>query len=80
MRHILHPLQIPVPSGGFSYAVNLLRHWTFSLYYIISELWGSAGIPLLFWSFANDVVHINQVILSIFMKFKSNILYNLFYM
>lgn len=60
LRDVLHPLHIVVPEGGLSYAVNLFRYWTFSLYYIVSELWGSAGIPLLFWSCANDVVPINQ--------------------
>jgi AAA family ATP:ADP antiporter len=60
LRDILHPLSIKVPEGGLSFAVNLLRHWTFSLYYIVTELWGSAGIPLLFWSCANDVVQIDQ--------------------
>jgi hypothetical protein len=61
LRNALHPMSIPLPQGGMSYAVNLLRHWTFSLYYIMSELWGSAGIPLLFWSCANDVIRIDQV-------------------
>ena len=61
MRHVLHPMSIPLPDNGFSFAVNLFRHWTFSLFYIVSELWGSAGIPLLFWSCANDVVRIDQV-------------------
>lgn len=50
-----------VPSGGLAFPVNLLRHWTFSLYYIVSDLWGSAGIPLLFWSCANDLVSLEQV-------------------
>jgi len=61
MRHALHPMSIKVPVGGMSFPVNLLRHWTFSLYYIVSELWGSAGVPLLFWSVANDVIRIDQV-------------------
>ena len=61
LKDYLHPLSIVVPPGGMSFAVNLVRHWTFSLYYIVSELWGSAGIPLLFWSFANDVVKVDQV-------------------
>ena len=30
-------------------AMNLIRYWSFSLYFIISELWASAGVPLLFW-------------------------------
>lgn len=61
LRDVLHPMSIVVPKGGLSFAVNLFRHWTFSLYYIVTELWGSAGIPLLFWSCANDVVQIDQV-------------------
>jgi AAA family ATP:ADP antiporter len=60
LKDVLHPLSIAVPTGGMSFAVNLVRHWTFSLYYIVSELWGSAGIPLLFWSCANDVVQLHQ--------------------
>lgn len=61
LRNVLHPLHLAVPEGGFSYAVNLLRYWTFSLYYVVSELWGSAGIPLLFWSCANDVIRVKEV-------------------
>ena len=60
LKDVLHPLSIAVPEGGMSFAVNLVRHWTFSLYYVVSELWGSAGIPLLFWSCANDVVQLHQ--------------------
>lgn len=66
LRHILHPMELAVPAGGLKYAVNLVKYWTFSLYYIVSELWGSAGIPLLFWSCANDVVPIEQVLSTIY--------------
>lgn len=59
-RTILHPMSLVVPEGGAGYAINLLRHWTFSLYYIVSELWGSAGVPLLFWTCANDVVRVDE--------------------
>ena len=31
-------------------ALSLLRYWSFSLYYIVSELWASMGVPLFFWS------------------------------
>jgi ATP/ADP translocase len=61
-RAIIHPLDlIPLPTGGLSYPVNILRHWSFAFYYIMAELWGSAGVPLLFWSFANQIVGFNQV-------------------
>ena len=29
--------------------LSLIRYWSFSLYFIVSELWASAGVPLLFW-------------------------------
>lgn len=59
-RGLIHPMSLRVPDGGMAYVINLLRHWTFSLYYIVSELWGSAGVPLLFWTCANDVVKIEE--------------------
>ena len=30
-------------------AMSLIKYWSFSLYFIVSELWASAGVPLLFW-------------------------------
>jgi len=39
---------------------SLIRYWSFSLYFIISELWASAGVPLLFWQCANDVTTLEQ--------------------
>ncbi|CAN0118141.1 unnamed protein product [Ascophyllum nodosum] len=62
MRGILHH------AGGamgkdehmFSHMINLGRFWMFSLYYVVSELWGSAGVPLLFWTCANEVTPISQ--------------------
>ena len=64
LRSVLHPMSLVVPTNGLQYPINLLRHWTYALYYIISDVWGSAGIPLLFWSCANDVVPLQQVITS----------------
>jgi len=45
---------------GLSYLVNLGRYWMFSVYYIVAEIWGSAGVPLLFWQCANEVTSIPQ--------------------
>ncbi|MCE2950763.1 MAG: NTP/NDP exchange transporter [Alphaproteobacteria bacterium] len=30
--------------------------WTYSTFYVLSELWGSVMLSLLFWQFANDIV------------------------
>ena len=50
-------LQSTLPSGlkGF---VAVVRNWTFSLFYVMSELWGSVCLSILFWGFAN---HINSI-------------------
>ncbi|CAM9632542.1 unnamed protein product [Chrysoparadoxa australica] len=45
---------------GFSYLINLVQHWTFALFYIISELYSSVSIGVVFWQFANDVVPVDQ--------------------
>jgi AAA family ATP:ADP antiporter len=47
-------------NAGAAGAVNLLRYWSFSLYFIVSELWASAGVPLLFWQVANDITTVSQ--------------------
>ena len=61
-RDVIHFL----PTGGINgegvtnAAISLVRYWSFSLYFIISELWASAGIPLLFWTCANDVTTLSE--------------------
>ena len=44
--------QIPVLSNF----VGLLGVWSFTMYYVISELWGTYSLSVLFWQFANDNV------------------------
>ena len=64
-RDVLHPtdaadkLQAFLP-GGFSGLVALFRNWTYALFYIMSELWGSVAISLLFWGFANDITKVGE--------------------
>lgn len=64
-RDILHPhdladkMQAALP-GGFSGLVAIFRNWTFSLFYIMSELWGSMALSLLFWGFANDTTRVSE--------------------
>lgn len=35
--------------------VEVIRVWPYALFYCLSELWGSMGISLLFWQFANQI-------------------------
>lgn len=65
LRDVLHPtemadrLQAFLPSG-LSGLVALFRNWTYALFYIMSELWGSVAISLLFWGFANDTTRVSE--------------------
>lgn len=43
---------------GFMGLIAVMRNWTFSLFYVMSELWGSVCLSMLFWGFAN---HINTI-------------------
>lgn len=64
-RDSLHPtefadyLQANLPQG-FTGLIALLRNWTFALFYILSELWGSVALSLLFWGFANDIMKVTE--------------------
>lgn len=64
-REVLQPtafanwLQASLPAGMFG-LVEAIRHWTYSLFYILAELWGSAILSLLFWGFANDITKVSE--------------------
>jgi AAA family ATP:ADP antiporter len=34
--------------------------WTYSIFYILSELWGSVMVSLLFWQFANEITRTDE--------------------
>lgn len=36
------------------------RHWTFALFYVMAELWGSMALSLQFWAFANDIIRVDE--------------------
>ncbi len=38
----------------------LIANWSYSLFYIFSELWGTVGLSVLFWQFANDITKIPE--------------------
>lgn len=65
MREVLHPnesadwLQSILPQG-LGGLVACYRNWTYSLFYILSELWGSVALSLLFWGFANDITKVTE--------------------
>ena len=64
-KEIIHPtrfadyLQATLPPG-FKGLIAVLRNWTFSVFYVMSELWGSVCLSLLFWGFANHITKISE--------------------
>lgn len=64
-RDALHPVQtadylLTVLPKGFAGFIGCFKNWTFAVFYILSELWGSAVLSLMFWGFANDIIKTNE--------------------
>lgn len=61
----LHPhqladeLQLYLPEG-FKGLIALFRYWTFTSFYVMSELWGTTILFTLFWGFANQITRIEE--------------------
>jgi AAA family ATP:ADP antiporter len=52
-------LKAHVPVGLYG-LVECVRNWSYALFDIMAELWGSAVLGLLFWGFANDTTKISE--------------------
>jgi ATP:ADP antiporter, AAA family len=63
-RESLHPhlfadsLEQSLPLG-FHGMIAMIRNWTCTAYYIMSEMWSTIIMTVLFWGFANEVTSIN---------------------
>ncbi|MBS0626337.1 MAG: NTP/NDP exchange transporter [Verrucomicrobia bacterium] len=40
--------------------IPVVGNWSFSIFYILSELWGSVVLSMLFWQFANEITKVNE--------------------
>lgn len=64
-RDYLHPtemadrLQAALPEGLMG-MVAIFRNWTYALFYVLAELWGSVMLSLMFWGFANDITRVGE--------------------
>ncbi len=45
---------------NFKWFILLLSKWSFSLFYIVAELWPNVIFALLFWQFVNNITSIDQ--------------------
>jgi AAA family ATP:ADP antiporter len=63
--HILHPhafvdsIAALLPAG-FSAPLSIIRNWSYAVFYVMAEMWGSVVASLLFWSFANEVTTVDE--------------------
>ena len=44
----------------FRWFFNVYAKWTYVLFYVVAELWGSVMLSLLFWQFANQITKTDQ--------------------
>lgn len=64
-RDAIHPhltadkMQTILPTG-FMGLVAMFRYWSFTLFYVMSELWSSTVLSVLFWGFANQVTKLGE--------------------
>lgn len=64
-QNYLHPhaladrLQEFLPAGCKG-LIALFRNWTFTLFYVMSDLWSTAILSVLFWGFANEVTTVEE--------------------
>lgn len=64
-RDVLHPneladrLQSSLPIGLHG-LVAVFRNWTYSAFYLMSEMWSTMILTVLFWGFANEVTSVKD--------------------
>lgn len=46
--------------AGFHGLIAMFRNWSLTIFYVISELWGSMVLSVLFWGFANEITKITE--------------------
>lgn len=62
---MLHPhafadrLELILPEG-LKGMIAMVRYWTFTSFYVMSELWGTMVLFTLFWGFANQITHMEE--------------------
>ncbi len=65
LKDSIHPhglcskLEALSPVGLFGF-IEMIRNWSFTLFYGFSEIWGTAIMSVLFWSFVNGIMSISD--------------------
>lgn len=64
-RESIHPHQLALHleetmPGGFYGLIEMFRYWSFTMFYVLAELWSSIVITVLFWGFANEITKVHE--------------------
>lgn len=49
-----------LPGEGFHAPLSIIRNWSYAVFYVMAEMWGSVVASLLFWGFANEVTSVEE--------------------
>eukprot|EP00775_Hariotina_reticulata_P008323 gene8323-8508_t len=65
LRDVLHPTAfcenlLEQAGPRFAGPIAILRNWTYCLFYVMAELWGSVVVSVLFWGFANQITTVDE--------------------
>ncbi|KIY98283.1 ADP,ATP carrier protein 2 [Monoraphidium neglectum] len=65
LRDVIHPTEFCeklLASSGARFAgpIAILRNWSYCLFYVMAELWGSVVVSVLFWGFANQITTVDE--------------------
>ncbi|KAJ7550065.1 hypothetical protein O6H91_07G081300 [Diphasiastrum complanatum] len=65
LRDVLHPVALAdtllqTLGPRFLGPIAIFRIWTFVLFYVMAELWGSVVVSVLFWGFANQITTVEE--------------------
>lgn len=52
-------MQTWLPEGCHG-LISMFRHWTFTIFYVMSELWSNIVLTVLFWGFVNQVTKYDE--------------------
>lgn len=65
LRDVLHPTAwaenaLETMGPRFAGPIAIVRNWTYCLFYVMAELWGSVVVSVLFWGFANQITTVDE--------------------
>lgn len=65
IRDMLHPTEfcknlLEQMGPRFAGPIAIVRNWTYCLFYVMAELWGSVVVSVLFWGLANRITTVDE--------------------